>query len=95
MVNFKDGPQLIQGGWLTQDKKYAAWPPTAHKMDQNQFDLYLQSGAVTPDAKWNLHPVLKIRACSGELLFKSYVFQLHMIHFGLLPILSATSFCCL
>lgn len=70
LVDFREGPQMIQGCWVTQDRKYSAWPPEADKLDPLEYDKYLQSGVHEPQPDWVLHPI-RIRAYSGENFYLS------------------------
>jgi hypothetical protein len=68
MPHFKDGPQIVQGQWVSDDLQFAAWPPFVDKMDARAYDKFLQSGQRKPEEDWEVHPVLAIRAYGGDFV---------------------------
>lgn len=72
IVDFADGPSLVQGAWLSDDKKFCAWPPQADELYGLAYDKFLQKEEIFPEENWDIHDVLRIRYASG-MFFSNYI----------------------
>lgn len=66
IVDFKDGPQVIQGAWITKDRRYCAWSPQFEEMDPLTYDKIVQDSKNKPTNDWVLHEVVRVRAYGGN-----------------------------
>lgn len=66
LVDFLDGPQVVRGEWLADDRKYSAWPSGEDIMQPMQYDKFVVRHSGPPDPNWQLYPV-SIRAYSGKV----------------------------
>lgn len=65
LLDFRDGPLVVSGEWITSDRLFCAWPPNGDSMQPLEYDKFVQEHHVPTD-DWNLHKVSKVRACGGN-----------------------------
>ncbi|KAE8739396.1 hypothetical protein FOCC_FOCC015109 [Frankliniella occidentalis] len=66
LVNFSDGPFIVQGSWITEDMKFAALPPNFSQFTGLEYDKFIQSAEMKPEDGWMVFHLLRIRAYSDE-----------------------------
>ncbi|KAK3910789.1 tRNA (guanine-N(7)-)-methyltransferase B [Frankliniella fusca] len=66
LVDFPEGPSIVQGCWITEDMKYSAWPPEANYLSGLAYDKFMQLAQYEPKDGWTIHPITRIRAFADD-----------------------------